>query len=81
MTQLGARAEYHFCSSRPRNGSDWQRSGTSSWSGSSASILTNRGILTTPFHNMALMAPTTTAEDVAQHEEFLGEAVRAGWFG
>jgi hypothetical protein len=24
---------------------------------------------------MALMAPTTTAEEVAQHEEFLGEAL------
>jgi glutamate-1-semialdehyde 2,1-aminomutase len=29
----------------------------------------NRGVLLTPFHNMALMAPTTTAADVDRHTE------------
>jgi glutamate-1-semialdehyde aminotransferase len=27
----------------------------------------NRGVLMTPFHNMALMAPTTTEDDVDRH--------------
>jgi glutamate-1-semialdehyde 2,1-aminomutase len=75
VTQLGARAEYHFCSSRPRNGSDLAAVGDEHVERFIRLYLTNRGILTTPFHNMALMAPTTTAEDVAHHEEILGEAL------
>ena len=35
----------------------------------------NRGVLLTPFHNMALMAPTTTAADVDRHTEVFAEAV------
>ena len=34
----------------------------------------NRGILLTPFHNMALMCPATTAEDVDRHTEVFAEA-------
>jgi glutamate-1-semialdehyde aminotransferase len=35
----------------------------------------NRGILMTPFHNMALMSPDTTEADVDRHTEIFGEAV------
>ncbi|MEY3360495.1 MAG: hypothetical protein RL531_214, partial [Actinomycetota bacterium] len=35
----------------------------------------NRGILLTPFHNMALMAPTTTEADVDRHTEVFAAAV------
>ena len=35
----------------------------------------NRGILLTPFHNMALMSPSTTDEDVATHTAVFREAV------
>ena len=76
VTQLGARAEYHFCNSHPRNGSDLAAVGDEHLERFLRLYLTNRGILTTPFHNMALMAPTTTTEDVARHEEILGEALR-----
>ena len=34
----------------------------------------NRGVLMTPFHNMALMSPATTAADVDRHTEVFGEA-------
>ena len=37
----------------------------------------NRGILMTPFHNMALMSPATTAADVDRHTEVFAEAVDA----
>jgi glutamate-1-semialdehyde aminotransferase len=37
----------------------------------------NRGILMTPFHNMALMSPSTTASDVDRHTEVFAEAVDA----
>ena len=35
----------------------------------------NRGILMTPFHNMALMCPATTAADVVLHTAVFGDAV------
>jgi glutamate-1-semialdehyde aminotransferase len=37
----------------------------------------NRGVLLTPFHNMALMAPATTEADVDRHTEVFLETVRA----
>ena len=37
----------------------------------------NRGILLTPFHNMALMSPATTEADVDRHTEVFGEAAAA----
>ena len=37
----------------------------------------NRGVLMTPFHNMALMSPATTAADVDRHTPVFGEAVEA----
>ena len=37
----------------------------------------NRGILLTPFHNMALMSPATTEADVDRHTEVFREAVGA----
>ena len=36
----------------------------------------NRGILLTPFHNMALMSPATTAADIDQHTNVFSAAVR-----
>ena len=38
--------------------------------------LANRGIMLTPFHNMALMCPTTTVEDVAAHHLVFEQAVK-----
>lgn len=35
----------------------------------------NRGILMTPFHNMALMSPATTDADVDAHTRVFREAV------
>jgi glutamate-1-semialdehyde 2,1-aminomutase len=35
----------------------------------------NRGILLTPFHNMALMSPATTEADVDRHTGVFREAV------
>jgi glutamate-1-semialdehyde aminotransferase len=37
----------------------------------------NRGVLMTPFHNMALMSPVTTVADVDRHTEAFAEAVDA----
>jgi glutamate-1-semialdehyde 2,1-aminomutase len=37
--------------------------------------MANRGVLVTPFHNMALMCPDTSADDVALHTAVFAEAV------
>jgi glutamate-1-semialdehyde aminotransferase len=34
----------------------------------------NRGVLLTPFHNMALMCPDTTPADIDQHTQIFAEA-------
>ena len=38
--------------------------------------LLNRGVLITPFHNMALMCPATTTAQVDRHSEAFGAAVK-----
>ena len=35
----------------------------------------NRGILLTPFHNMALIAPQTTAADIDRHTEVFRQSI------
>jgi glutamate-1-semialdehyde 2,1-aminomutase len=35
----------------------------------------NRGVVLTPFHNMALMCPATTIEQVQRHHEVFDEAI------
>jgi glutamate-1-semialdehyde 2,1-aminomutase len=35
----------------------------------------NRGILMTPFHNMALMCPDTSEADIDRHSEVFADAV------
>jgi glutamate-1-semialdehyde 2,1-aminomutase len=39
--------------------------------------MANRGVLITPFHNMALMSPATTDADVDRHTALFAEAVEA----
>ena len=75
IVQLGARAEYRFTPTVPRNG------------GESAAVddwlldeymhlfMLNRGVLITPFHNMALMCPATTRSDVDRLVAGFTEAV------
>lgn len=35
----------------------------------------NRGVLITPFHNMALMCPATTSTDIDLHTQLFAAAV------
>ncbi|HOF64537.1 MAG TPA: transaminase, partial [Dermatophilaceae bacterium] len=60
INQLGARAEYRFANPYPRNGTEAAASADGELEDYLHLYLANRGILLTPFHNMALMCPTTT---------------------
>lgn len=77
LARLGARAEYRFCAPAPRDGSASQAATDVELEDLLHVFLVNRGVLLTPFHNMALMAPTTTDADVDLHLQVLADAVAA----
>jgi len=75
VTRLGCRAEYLFSAARPRNGAEAHAAGDAALERYMHLFALNRGILLTPFHNMALMSPATTEADVDRHTEVFREAV------
>jgi glutamate-1-semialdehyde 2,1-aminomutase len=74
VTRLGCRIEYLFRPERPRNGSEAAAGGNALLDRLIHLYALNRGILLTPFHNMALMSPATTEADVDRHTEVFNEA-------
>lgn len=66
VTQVGARTEFQFCATPPRNGSEADRMLDGELEHLIHLGLLNRGILITPFHNMMLVCPQTTPAHVAQ---------------
>ena len=57
IVQLGARAEYRFCPQPPRTGGESAAAHDGELDAYMHVYLMNRGVLITPFHNMALMCP------------------------
>ena len=76
ISQLGARAEYRFARPAPRTGTESAHAEDDHLDEYLHLFMANRGVLMTPFHNMALMCPTTTAADVDLHTTLFAEAVR-----
>ena len=76
INQLGARAEYRFAKPYPITGTAAYESADAELEDFLHLYLANRGILLTPFHNMALMCPTTTKADVDKHQEVFEAAIR-----
>jgi glutamate-1-semialdehyde 2,1-aminomutase len=77
VSRLGARVEYRFCDPAPRNGGESAAAQDDDLEDYLHVYLANRGVLMTPFHNMALMCPDTTESDVDRHTEVFGAAVSA----
>ncbi len=77
VTRLGCRAEYWFCPRPPRNGGEAAAAIDPELDRYMHLAALNRGILMTPFHNMALMAPQATAGDVDRHTDVFRESVTA----
>lgn len=77
IVQLGARAEYRFARPAPRTGTASAAAGDDDLEEYLHVALANRGVLITPFHNMALMAPSTTSDDVDRHTDAFAEVVAA----
>lgn len=74
-TQLGARAEYRFAAPAPRNGSSSATASDADLEEYFHLFASNRGVLITPFHNMALMCRDTSAADVDRHTGVFAAAV------
>ena len=67
VTRLGCRAEYMFGPDRPRNGSEAAAMDDFAVQRLTHLYALNRGVLLTPFHNMALVAPQATEADIDRH--------------
>jgi glutamate-1-semialdehyde 2,1-aminomutase len=77
VTRLGCRAEYWFRPAPARNGGEAAAATDGELDRYMHLYALNRGILMTPFHNMALIAPTTTEADIDYHTQVFREAVQA----
>jgi glutamate-1-semialdehyde 2,1-aminomutase len=75
VTQLGARCEYRFAQPAPRTGGESAASYDAELEDYLHLACINDGVLLTPFHNMALMCPATTKDDVAAHHRAFRRAI------
>ncbi len=64
VTQLGARCEFQFRATPPRNGDQAGAALDPELEHLIHLALLNRGVMITPFHNMMLVCPSTTQADV-----------------
>lgn len=77
VKQLGCRAEYWFHPTPPKNGGEAAAAADGELDKFMHLYALNRGILLTPFHNMALFSPAHTAQDVDLHTQVFEESVAA----
>lgn len=77
IKQLGCRVEYWFRPTAPRNGSEAAAVEDHELDRYMHLYALNRGILMTPFHNMALIAPGTSEADIDKHTQIFREAVES----
>jgi glutamate-1-semialdehyde 2,1-aminomutase len=75
VKRLGCRSEYWFRETPPRNGGEAYAAIDSELDRYMHLFSLNRGILMTPFHNMALIAPGTRETDVDYHTRVFSQAV------
>ncbi len=76
VKRLGNRSEYWFRPTPPKNGGEAAAAIDHELDRYMHLYMLNRGILMTPFHNMALISPDTTESDVEYHTQTFREAVK-----
>jgi len=76
VIRLGCRAEYAFAASAPRDGAEAALADDLPLAQYLHLAALNDGVLLTPFHNMALMSPATTADDVDRHSVSFARVAR-----
>jgi glutamate-1-semialdehyde 2,1-aminomutase len=75
VTQLGCRVEYSFQPQPAMNGTAAHAGVDRELDSYLHLYLLNRGVLMTPFHNMVLISPASTAADVALHDRLFSAAI------
>jgi glutamate-1-semialdehyde 2,1-aminomutase len=75
IKRLGCRAEYWFTPTPPRNGKQANDAIDDELDRYMHLAALNRGILMTPFHNMALIAPDVTEADIDFHTRVFRESI------
>jgi glutamate-1-semialdehyde 2,1-aminomutase len=73
VSRMGARVEYLYAPAVPKNGGEAARARSDDIELLSHLYFANRHILLTPFHNMALISPSTTEADVAGYDRVFSE--------
>ena len=76
ISRLGARAECRFTRPAPRTGNESAAAAGDELDEYLHLYLANGGVLITPFHNLALMCPATSRDDVDLHTAVFGAAAR-----
>jgi glutamate-1-semialdehyde 2,1-aminomutase len=76
VQQLGCRAEYWF-GPPPTDGAGAAATGDHDLESYLHLYALNRGVLLTPFHNMALMCPSHTSDDVDLHTEIFLDSLQS----
>ncbi len=71
ITRLGARLELQFCPDTPRNAQEARAAQDDTVESAIHLYLLNRGVLLTPFHNMMLVSPATSTNDIERLVEVL----------
>jgi glutamate-1-semialdehyde 2,1-aminomutase len=64
ISRMGARLELQFCETPPHHAADARAAQDDLIESAIHLYLLNRGVLLTPFHNMMLVCPATTVDDV-----------------
>jgi glutamate-1-semialdehyde 2,1-aminomutase len=77
VKRLGNRSEYWFRPTPPRNGGEAFAAMDQELDRYMHLFALNRGLLLTPFHNMALISPELTHEDVDYHTKVFRDAVHS----
>jgi glutamate-1-semialdehyde 2,1-aminomutase len=75
VKRLGCRVEYWFRDRPPRNGGEAAAAVDVELDRYMHLAALNRRVLLTPFHNMALISPATTADDVDMHTAVFRESI------
>jgi len=73
VTRIGCRAEYAFSPTAPHDGAEAAAADDFELQQYLHLHALNRGLLLTPFHNMALISPATTEQDVDRHTAAFAE--------
>lgn len=76
VIRLGCRVEYRYLSTPPKNGAEAIAAYDTELDQLVHLFFANRGILITPFHNMMLVSPETTTEDIELYNRVFSEFVK-----